>query len=174
MFWPVNYSFYYNLQELQICRRYKMSIFSCLLVFPYLFLFCFYPTFDQDWDLIKILYSALMDGIARTFNASSALVAKALAIRDACLLLEIRGLSRLVICSDSIAVISLASSDLEPPWEIATLINDIHIMAKGINCSGFLVLGSLMRLLISLLRLLLRMLSLPIGFLPLWISLGVC
>ena len=38
-------------------------------------------------------------------------------------------LSSLVICSDSELVISLASSDLDPPWEIEAIISDIRSLA---------------------------------------------
>lgn len=33
------------------------------------------------------------------------------------------------ICSDSKSVISVASSDLEPPWEIAAIISDARSLA---------------------------------------------
>lgn len=53
-----------------------------------------------------------------------------MAIRDACLVGDFHGLKGLVICSDSKQVISLASSDLVPPWEIKTIIGDVHLLAK--------------------------------------------
>ena len=62
------------------------------------------------------------------------LVAEALAVRSACLLGAVRGLAGLPICSDSKEVISLASSNLDPPWEINVIIQDIRSLAHP---SGF-------------------------------------
>ena len=64
-----------------------------------------------------------MDGIAKRVKALSALVAEAFAVRIACEIANIRGLSELAIFSDSRTVIYLASSDLDPPWIIAAIIN---------------------------------------------------
>ena len=38
-----------------------------------------------------------------------------------------------MICSDSQSVISLASSDLEPPWDIAAIVGDIRFMAQRLS-----------------------------------------
>ncbi|KAM7482590.1 hypothetical protein LguiB_007173 [Lonicera macranthoides] len=61
---------------------------------------------------------SLVDGYAKKVKVASALVAEALAMREACNLTEIRGLSNLVIGSDSQMVISLLTSNSYPPWEI--------------------------------------------------------
>lgn len=68
----------------------------------------------------------IIDGSASRVLASSALVAEALAVRNACLVGTIRELQRLIICSDPKMLISLVSLDLEPPWKIETNIKDIH------------------------------------------------
>lgn len=69
---------------------------------------------------------SLRDGVADRVVVNSALGAEAYAIRAACVLGSIRRCRELVVCSDSKFVIELSSSDLEPPWEITSVIADIR------------------------------------------------
>ena len=41
----------------------------------------------------------------------------------------------MLFCSDSKPVISLASSDLDPPWEIAAIIGDIKSYSSRFGCN---------------------------------------
>ena len=73
---------------------------------------------------------SILDTSISKIQAASTFVAEAMAVRNACLLRATRGLTGLIICSDSKVVISLASSDLDPPWEVEAIIRDIREMAS--------------------------------------------
>ena len=73
----------------------------------------------------------LMDSIANKVSVKSTLGAEALDVHAACLLGKVHKCPNLVICSDSKSVMDLASLDLEPLWKIATIINDIRLMASS-------------------------------------------
>ncbi|KAM7465724.1 hypothetical protein LguiB_013286 [Lonicera macranthoides] len=60
-------------------------------------------------------------------------MAEAIAIREACIVGACRNISGLVICSDSKFVISLISSDLDPPWDIEALVVDIRRFAVAFD-----------------------------------------
>lgn len=72
---------------------------------------------------------SLIDGVAKLVKASFPLVAEVAAIKEACCLFVTRGISSAFILSDSKQAISLASSYLDPPWDVAALILDIRKLA---------------------------------------------
>ena len=55
------------------------------------------------------------------------------AVRKACWFAAAQNLVGLTICSDSKSVITLASSDLEPLWEISEIIEDIRSLAVELH-----------------------------------------
>ncbi|GJZ66732.1 ribonuclease H protein [Tanacetum coccineum] len=59
------------------------------------------------------------------FSASDPLMAELLAIRSACRLAITYGWHNATVESDSKIAISLASSEVEPPWALAAIVVDI-------------------------------------------------
>ncbi|KAM7504132.1 hypothetical protein LguiB_003036 [Lonicera macranthoides] len=89
------------------------SLFACLLI-------------DKNCSLV--------DGYVKKVKAASALVAEALAVREACNLAEIRDLSNLIIGSDSQMVISLLTSNSDPHWEINVMAGYAMDYGELISC----------------------------------------
>ncbi|KAM7502004.1 hypothetical protein LguiB_000908 [Lonicera macranthoides] len=58
-------------------------------------------------------------------------MSEALAILSACTVLFRRGLSEAVIFSDCKVLMSILSSDLEPPWDIAAVVAEIRFLVIG-------------------------------------------
>lgn len=59
------------------------------------------------------------------------------AIREACLLAISRGRQHAIVESDYKQLIDPCSSDLQPPWEIDTLVVDIRSLSASVNLSLF-------------------------------------
>lgn len=71
-------------------------------------------------------------GLGNQYQLFSA-VTEALATRETGFLLQARKFTGASVFSDSETIISLASSDLEPPWEVAAIINDIRTLSKPLD-----------------------------------------
>ncbi|PWA65154.1 hypothetical protein CTI12_AA306500 [Artemisia annua] len=70
-----------------------------------------------------------------TFPASDPLMAELLAIRSACRLAITYGWRNATIESDSRVALSLASSEVEPPWALAAIVVDIKALASQLVIS---------------------------------------
>ncbi|KAH7865092.1 hypothetical protein Vadar_002098 [Vaccinium darrowii] len=79
----------------------------------------------RDWK------GKVVEGIAKSFQASSPLQGELFAIREACLLMEALGLKGMEIESDNKEAIHLSVSELVPPWSVSALVLDIRFLARS-------------------------------------------
>lgn len=71
-----------------------------------------------------------INGIVTSFFAASALQAEAVAVRLACRLVQMYGLSMADIENDNQDLIHLCVSETVPPWEIMAVVADIRSLAR--------------------------------------------
>ncbi|CAL5389426.1 unnamed protein product [Camellia sinensis] len=71
-----------------------------------------------------------IDGIVTAFFSASALQAEAVAVRLACRLAQMHGLSLADIENDNQELIHLCVSETVPPWEIMAVVADIRSLAR--------------------------------------------
>lgn len=76
----------------------------------------------QDWKGI------IVDGVAKSVSALSSLQGELFAIREACLMMTALGRSEVEVESDNKEAIHLSVSELVPPWQVSTLVQDIRQM----------------------------------------------
>lgn len=88
--------------------------------------------------LMFLSLSFIIDWVAKKIFVLSPLVSEVLAVRVEFL----HGFKDISICSDFKTVISLASSDHEPPWEIGVIINNVISMAGEHGFLFFFILQS--------------------------------
>ncbi|KAI8550952.1 hypothetical protein RHMOL_Rhmol06G0146800 [Rhododendron molle] len=77
----------------------------------------------------------LVDGRRFRISSSSAFLAKASVLREACLFAKALNLSSLCIENDNVQLISLCVSELVPPWEPLAIISDIRLLASDLKLS---------------------------------------
>ncbi|KAI7995878.1 hypothetical protein LOK49_LG11G02291 [Camellia lanceoleosa] len=71
-----------------------------------------------------------LDGIVTSFFSASTLHAEAVAVRLACRLVQMYGLSLADIENDNQELIHLCVSETVPPWEIMAIVADIRSFAR--------------------------------------------
>ncbi|GMP74951.1 hypothetical protein CsSME_00032193 [Camellia sinensis var. sinensis] len=71
-----------------------------------------------------------IDGVVTSFFSASALQAEAVAVRLACSLVQMYGLSLADIENDNQELIHLCVSETVPPWEIMAVVADIRSLAR--------------------------------------------
>ncbi|KAG5561153.1 hypothetical protein RHGRI_004238 [Rhododendron griersonianum] len=72
----------------------------------------------------------LIDGRRFKISATSAFLAEASVLREACLFAKALNLSSVCIENDNAQLISLSVSELVPPWEVLAIISDIRLLAR--------------------------------------------
>ncbi|KAF7128124.1 hypothetical protein RHSIM_Rhsim11G0009800 [Rhododendron simsii] len=88
---------------------------------------------NKGWGgiILRDSLGNLIDGRRFRISATSALLAKASVIREACLFAKALNLSSVCIENDNAQLISLSVSELVPPWEVLAIISDIRLLAKN-------------------------------------------
>ncbi|KAF7154379.1 hypothetical protein RHSIM_Rhsim01G0155500 [Rhododendron simsii] len=77
----------------------------------------------------------LVDGRRFRISASSAFLAEASVLREACLFAKALNLSSVCIENDNVQLISLSVSELVPPWQALAIISDIRLFANELRLS---------------------------------------
>ncbi|KAF7121048.1 hypothetical protein RHSIM_Rhsim13G0004500 [Rhododendron simsii] len=77
----------------------------------------------------------LVDGRRFRISASSAFLAEASVLREACLFAKALNLSSVCIENDNVQLISLSVSELVPPWQALAIISDIRLLASELRLS---------------------------------------
>ncbi|KAG5556475.1 hypothetical protein RHGRI_006921 [Rhododendron griersonianum] len=82
---------------------------------------------NRGWGGIIL---SLIDGRRFKISATSAFLAEASVLREACLFAKALNLSSVCIENDNAQLISLSVSELVPPWEVLAIISDIRLLAR--------------------------------------------
>ncbi|KAI8526992.1 hypothetical protein RHMOL_Rhmol12G0042100 [Rhododendron molle] len=77
----------------------------------------------------------LVDGRRFRISSTSAFLAEASVLREACLFAKALNLSSVCIENDNVQLISLNVSELVPPWEALAIISDIRLLASELRVS---------------------------------------
>lgn len=85
--------------------------------------------------VIRDRRGSLINGSVDSAKVTSPLQGEALAIRKACGMMKELGMDRVEIESDKKLAIKLSVSELDPPWEIATIIWDIRQFREEMGVS---------------------------------------
>lgn len=80
--------------------------------------------------------SKLCDGLGKCIRASSTLMSEALALKEPCQMLLIRGMLSVEVASDNKELISIIYTDFDPLWKMEAIVHDIkHLLSSvSIRC----------------------------------------
>ncbi|KAF7152788.1 hypothetical protein RHSIM_Rhsim01G0063000 [Rhododendron simsii] len=85
--------------------------------------------------ILRDYHGHLVDGRRFRISSTSAFLADASVLREACLFAKPLNLSSVCIENDNAQLISLSVSELVPPWEALAIISDIRLLASKLRLS---------------------------------------
>ncbi|KAI8546656.1 hypothetical protein RHMOL_Rhmol07G0136800 [Rhododendron molle] len=93
--------------------------------------------FKKGWGgiILRNDRGHLVDGRRFRISSSSAFLAEASVLREACLFAKALNLSSVCVENDNAQLISLCVSELVPPWKALAIISDIRLLASNLRLS---------------------------------------
>ncbi|KAF7123675.1 hypothetical protein RHSIM_Rhsim12G0010300 [Rhododendron simsii] len=85
--------------------------------------------------LLRDCRGHLIDGRRFKISATSAFLAEASVIREACLFAKALNVNSVSVENDNVQLISLSVLELVPPWEVMAIISDIRMLAAELKLS---------------------------------------